>query len=91
MPRKSVASITNLYIGSLWRCTIKVWRTFTTDTRIATNMSGTVAPIYNFLFIFRFENKLRILIIQVGKEMLTIKSKDGAEFNLLLELLRGEH
>lgn len=54
-------------------------------------MSGTVAPIYNFLFIFRFENKLRILIIQVGKEMLTIKSKDGAEFNLLLELLRGEH
>ncbi|XP_031617038.1 nuclear hormone receptor FTZ-F1 beta [Contarinia nasturtii] len=28
---------------------------------------------------------------QVGKEMLTIKSKDGSEFNLLLELLRGEH
>lgn len=28
---------------------------------------------------------------QVGKEMLTIKSKDGAEFNLLMELLRGEH
>lgn len=29
--------------------------------------------------------------VQVGKEMLTIKSKDGAEFNLLMELLRGEH
>ncbi|XP_058058073.1 nuclear hormone receptor FTZ-F1 beta [Anopheles bellator] len=30
---------------------------------------------------------------QVGKEMLTIKSKDGEEpsFNLLMELLRGEH
>uniref|UniRef100_A0A1B0DH33 Nuclear hormone receptor FTZ-F1 beta n=1 Tax=Phlebotomus papatasi TaxID=29031 RepID=A0A1B0DH33_PHLPP len=28
---------------------------------------------------------------QVGKEMLTIKSKDGDEFDLLMELLRGEH
>lgn len=28
---------------------------------------------------------------QVGKEMLTIKSKDGEDFNLLMELLRGEH
>ena len=30
---------------------------------------------------------------KVGKEMLTIKPKDGEEpsFNLLMELLRGEH
>lgn len=28
---------------------------------------------------------------QVGKEMLIIKSKEGEEFNLLMELLRGEH
>lgn len=28
---------------------------------------------------------------QLGKEMLTIKSKDGEDFNLLMELLRGEH
>ncbi|GAB0099398.1 Nuclear hormone receptor FTZ-F1 beta [Sergentomyia squamirostris] len=28
---------------------------------------------------------------QVGKEMLTIKSKEGDEFDLLMELLRGEH
>ncbi|KAG4071354.1 hypothetical protein HA402_004058 [Bradysia odoriphaga] len=28
---------------------------------------------------------------QVGKEMLTIKSQDGEDFNLLMELLRGEH
>nr|XP_023028458.1 nuclear hormone receptor FTZ-F1 beta-like [Leptinotarsa decemlineata] len=30
---------------------------------------------------------------QVGKEMLTIKSKDGEgpSFNLLMELLRGDH
>ena len=28
---------------------------------------------------------------QVGKEMLTIRSRDGDEFNLLIELLRGEH
>lgn len=33
------------------------------------------------------------LSFQVGKEMLTIKPKDGEEpsFNLLMELLRGEH
>uniref|UniRef100_A0A1B0CHS9 Putative hormone receptor-like in 39 n=1 Tax=Lutzomyia longipalpis TaxID=7200 RepID=A0A1B0CHS9_LUTLO len=29
--------------------------------------------------------------LQVGKEMLTIKSKEGDEFDLLMELLRGEH
>ncbi|KAH8415091.1 hypothetical protein KR215_002639 [Drosophila sulfurigaster] len=28
---------------------------------------------------------------QLGKEMLTIKTRDGADFNLLMELLRGEH
>ncbi|XP_067620571.1 nuclear hormone receptor FTZ-F1 beta isoform X2 [Eurosta solidaginis] len=28
---------------------------------------------------------------QLGKEMLTIKSRDGGDFNLLMELLRGEH
>lgn len=28
---------------------------------------------------------------QLGKETLTIKSKDGEDFNLLMELLRGEH
>ncbi|XP_037957278.1 nuclear hormone receptor FTZ-F1 beta [Teleopsis dalmanni] len=28
---------------------------------------------------------------QLGKEMLTIKSRDGGDFNLLVELLRGEH
>ncbi|EDW57862.1 uncharacterized protein Dvir_GJ18326, isoform A [Drosophila virilis] len=28
---------------------------------------------------------------QLAKEMLTIKTRDGADFNLLMELLRGEH
>ncbi|KAL9875832.1 nuclear hormone receptor FTZ-F1 beta-like isoform 1-T12 [Glossina fuscipes fuscipes] len=28
---------------------------------------------------------------QLGKEMLSIKSRDGGDFNLLMELLRGEH
>lgn len=28
---------------------------------------------------------------QLGKETLTIKAKDGEDFNLLMELLRGEH
>ncbi|XP_061395260.1 nuclear hormone receptor FTZ-F1 beta-like [Musca vetustissima] len=28
---------------------------------------------------------------QLGKEMLSIKSRDGNDFNLLMELLRGEH
>lgn len=40
---------------------------------------------------FSFQLCVFFWFIQIGKEMLTIKSKDGAEFNLLLELLRGEH
>lgn len=41
---------------------------------------------------FRSQTDLQ-LSFQVGKEMLTIKPKDGEEpsFNLLMELLRGEH
>lgn len=41
---------------------------------------------------FRGQTDLQ-LSFQVGKEMLTIKPKDGEEpsFNLLMELLRGEH
>lgn len=31
------------------------------------------------------------LFLQVGKEFLIIKSKEGEDFNLLMELLRGEH
>ena len=29
--------------------------------------------------------------LQMSKEMLTIRSKEGEDFNLLMELLRGEH
>lgn len=38
--------------------------------------------------------KICFVCLQVGKEMLSLKNKDGegsSSFNLLMELLRGDH
>lgn len=91
MSRKSITSITIIHISILWRCSIEIRWTASTNTRTSTNLSGKL-QFYSLFYWFQ-SNFIRFIpsFTQVGKEMLTIKSKDGAEFNLLLELLRGEH
>lgn len=92
MPRESVACIANIHAWPLSGCTIEIWRAALANTRITTDLPGKVKLIK---LIFEAFNRILTFgytyFLQIGKEMLTIKSKDGAEFNLLLELLRGEH
>lgn len=100
MPRESVACAANIHIIALSGCTIEVWWIAFTNTRTTTdlpgkNLTSALAFIANYCdWTQSLKDYLLIFIeilFQIGKEMLTIKSKDGAEFNLLLELLRGEH
>lgn len=97
MSRESIACFANIHACPLPRCAIKIRWTAIKNTGATANLSGKMlensfnkwitAQIQHFT---RFHSSI-FFFWQIGKEMLTIKSKDGAEFNLLLELLRGEH
>lgn len=88
MSREGIACIANIHSGPLPGCPIEIWWATLADTRTATDVPGKSESNFQ---VIQSIIEIHFYFVQVGKEMLTIKSKDGAEFNLLLELLRGEH